>query len=103
MKFAILGTDSDILHLLAAARTDGHEIAWLGDIRPQDVASLASLASGMTDRGNEWELLLDRQVVDAVLIGHGTAINELRAEQVKRLATEGMPLLIVHPIFESVL
>src|SRR3954469_23843737 len=103
MKLAILGTDSDILQLAAAARSERNEIVWLGDVRVEDTAPLYSIAPGMVDRGSEWELLLDRAIADAVLVGHGAASNELRAERVKRLATEGMPLLIVHPAFESVL
>jgi hypothetical protein len=103
MKLAILGTDSDILQLAAAARSARHEIVWLGDVRAEDTGPLASIAPGMADRGGQWELLLDRAIADAVLIGRGTASNELRAERVKRLATEAMPLLIVHPAFESVL
>ena len=103
MKLAILGTDSDILQLAAAARSERHEIVWLGDVRAEDAAAIDSIAPGMADRGSEWELLLDRAIADAVLIGRGTASNELRAERVKRLATEGMPLVIVHPAFESVL
>jgi hypothetical protein len=103
MKLAILGTDSDILQLAAAARSERHEIVWCGDIQPDDGAAMSSIASTVHDRGSEWELLLDRTIADAVLIGRGTASNELQAERVKRLATEGMPLLIVHPAFESVL
>lgn len=103
MKLAILGTDSDILQLAAAARSERHEIVWLGDLRPDDAAAMSSLAAGLHDRGSEWELLLDRAMADGVLIGRGVVSNELRAERVKRLATEGMPLLIVHPAFESVL
>ena len=102
MKLAILGTDSDILQLAAAARSERHEIVWIGDIRSNDTAALASMAP-LIDRGSEWELLLDRAIADAVLVGRGSAPNELRAERVKRLATEGMPLVIVHPAFESVL
>src|SRR4051812_3755201 len=103
MKLAILGTDSDILQLAAAARSERHEIVWLGDIRAEDTSAFNSVAPGMVDRGSEWELLLDRAIADAVLVGRGTASDELRAERVKRLATEAMPLLIVHPAFESVL
>src|SRR3954463_7376157 len=103
MKLAILGTDSDILQLAAAARSERHEIVWLGDIRAEDTSAFNSVAPGMVDRSTEWELLLDRAIADAVLIGRGMASNELRAERVKRLATEGMPLVVVHPAFESVL
>src|SRR4051812_12867191 len=102
MKLAILGTDSEILALAAAARGDGHDIVWLGDVRPGDSA-IAQFAPGLMDRAAEWELLLDRQIVDAVLVGKGTVSNDLRAEQIKRLVTEGMPLLVVHPVFDSVL
>ena len=103
MKLAILGTDSDILQLAAAARSERHEIVWLGDVRVEDAAPLYSIAPGMVDRGGEWELLLDRAIADAVIVGRGAASNELRADRVKRLATEGVPLVIVHPAFESVL
>jgi hypothetical protein len=103
MKLAILGTETEILRLAAAARDQQHEIVWLGDIRSADVATLAALDAQLPDRSAEWELLLDREIVDAVLIGRGTASNELRAEQIKRLAAEGVPLLIAHPAFDSVL
>ena len=65
MKLAILGTDSDILQLAAAARSERHEIVWLGDVRIEYAAPLYSIAPGMVDRGSEWELLLDRAIADA--------------------------------------
>lgn len=103
MELAILGTDPDILQLAAAARSEGHEIVWLGDVRPQDVAATTEFATGSTLRGGEWELLLDRATAAAVLIGHGTLATDELADRVKRLSTEGMPLLVAFPLFESVL
>jgi hypothetical protein len=103
MKLAILGTDSDILHLASAARQQQHEIDWVGDIRTGDAAPLFQIAPGLADRSTEWELLLGRGVVDAVLIGKGNASEEVRIDRVKRLVAEGVPVLIVHPAFESVL
>jgi hypothetical protein len=103
MKLAILGTDSDIVDLAAAARDANHEIVWLGDVRPQDTAAIAPFTTGLADRAGQWELLLDRAISDAVLVGRGTAPSELRAERIKRIVTEGVPLLVVHPAFESVL
>lgn len=102
MHFAILGTDADIFALAAGARELGHKISWCGDVRPGDAAAIADLnaAAAVSD---EWELLLDRASVDGVLVGRGVATAELRAEQLKRLAAEAMPLLVVHPIFDSVL
>jgi predicted dehydrogenase len=103
MKLAILGTNGDILRLAAAARQMGHEIAWIGDVRRADSETIRQLAPQSIDRKAEWELVLDRAFADAVLVGTGEAPADLRAEQLKRLAAEAMPLLVVHPVFESVL
>ena len=103
MKLAILGTDADIVQLLAAARSERFQIVWLGDVRPEDAAAVSVTAPGLIDQASNWELLLDRAIADAVLIGHGTVDDASRAERVKRLVTEGTPLLVVHPAFESVL
>jgi len=103
MKFALLGTDTDALSLAAIVRETGHTIGWLGDVRSQDAPSVAQIAPGLTDRASEWELLLDRRIVDAVVVGRGNLSLELRAEQLKRLAAEAVPLLVVHPALDSVL
>ncbi len=103
MKFAILGTDAEILQLASAARDAGHEIIWLGDVRGEDAAAIGPLVTDRTDRAGEWELLLGQGVVDGVLVGRGSAGGDLRAEQLKRLVVEAVPVLVVHPIFESVL
>ncbi len=57
----------------------------------------------MRHHAADWELLLDRSKADAVLVGRGTDNNDVRAEQLKRLATEAVPMLTVHPILDSVL
>ncbi len=103
MKLAILGTDGDIVQLAAAARELGHEIAWMGDIRGEDAATLRQLVASTSDRAGEWESLLDPGVVDAVLVGAGTAPNDQRAEQLKRLTAASVPLLTVQPVLDSVL
>lgn len=103
MKLAILGSDADVVRLAAAARDAGHELVWLGDIRSDENALLDTLAPDRTVWKREWELLLAQGVVDGVIVGRGLATAELRAEQLIRLVTEAVPLLITHPIFESVL
>jgi predicted dehydrogenase len=103
MKFAILGTDPDILQLAAAARSMGHEFVWLGDVRAEDAAAVRQLVADPADRASDWELLLDRRTADGILVGRGAASADLRGEQLKRLAVEGVPLLVMHPIFDSVL
>src|SRR4051812_32857308 len=103
MKFAILGTDPDILRLVAAARHEGHEFIWVGDIRPFDAEQLGQFVIDRRDQGSKWETLLDRGIADGVFVGRGAATGELRAEQLKRLAAEAIPMLVVHPVFDSVL
>jgi predicted dehydrogenase len=102
MKLAVLGTDQNVLALVAAAGEAGHPIVWLGDVRPEDAADVGQLLPGLTPR-DDWELLLDHATADAVLVGGGTATPDLRAEQLKRLATDAVPLLAVHPASGSVL
>ena len=80
MNIAILGTDADVVRLVAAAVGAGHRIAWLGDVRSQDASALIELAPRLNDRSAEWELLLDGGLADAVLVGSGNASDDLRAE-----------------------
>jgi predicted dehydrogenase len=103
MDLAILGTDADILRLARAAVSQGHRITWLGDVRPVDTSEIGRLAPRLPHRAADWELLLDRSKADAVLVGRGSDNNEVRAEQLKRLATEAVPILASHPVTESVL
>ncbi len=103
MKIGLLGTNDDVLRLAAAARDMGHEIAWVGDVRSQDAADIAELTSRPVDRSREWELLLDGAIADAVIVGGGMAPSELRTEQLRRLAAEKVPLLVVQPVCDRVL
>jgi hypothetical protein len=103
MKLAVLGSDADIVRLVAAAAAEGHELVWVGDVRPGDERAMSRFFPRFGDKSPQWELLLDRNIADAVLVGRGAAGDELRAEQLKRLATEKVPLLVVHPATESVL
>lgn len=103
MQLAVLGTDPDVLALVAAAKSLGHEIVWLGEVRPEDAEAVARLVPPSLAPSTDWEMLLDQATADAVLVGRGTASPELRAEQLKRLVTDAVPLLVVHPACESVL
>jgi hypothetical protein len=103
MKLAILGSDEDILRLAAAARQAGHAMVWLGDIRRDEDPAFGALVADRTVWKREWELLLAQGVVDGVIVGRGSAASDLRAEQLKRLVVEAVPVLVAHPLFESVL
>ncbi|MGD9634627.1 MAG: hypothetical protein AB7G28_05035 [Pirellulales bacterium] len=102
MKLAVLGTDPDIVALVAAATQAGHAIVWLGDVRQEERDPLRELLPGLRV-SDDWESLLDHRLADAVLVGRGNAPESLRAEQLKRLAADIMPVLAVHPIGTSVL
>jgi predicted dehydrogenase len=102
MKLAILGTDADVLALGEAALAAGHQIDWLGDVRPEDAEAIHRLVPGLKGSA-DWESLLDHRLVDAVLVGRGTVSEDLKAEQLKRLVTDAVPTLIVHPATLSVL
>jgi hypothetical protein len=103
MKLAVLGTDPDTVQIAAAAIADGHTIAWIGDVRPEDSQAMRGVAPAVVDQSRAWELVLDRGTADAVIVGRGVATSELRAEQLKRIAAEATPLLATHPACESVL
>jgi hypothetical protein len=103
MRIALLGTDPDLLQLASAAVGEGHVVSWLGDVRNEDAVAVERLAPGRPDQSDEWELVVDRNTADAVFIGRGSAPAELRAEQLKRIAAEAMPMLVVHPACDSVL
>ena len=102
MKFAVLGTDSDALTLVEAALAAGHQVVWLGDVRPVDAAEANRLMPGLA-ASVDWESLLDHGLTDAVLVGRGATGDALRAEQLKRLVADIMPVLAVHPVGTSVL
>jgi hypothetical protein len=103
MKLALLGVDAEILRLAAAARDTGHEITWVGELPAEYAAAIDAIAPQAARHPPHWEVLLGGTIADAVLVGRGTAAPELRAEQLKRLAAEAVPLLVVHPADVSVL
>ena len=101
MRFALLGADSESLPLAAAAVAAGHELAWQGDLSLADREQFPWLAA--VDESEQWEDLLIAETADAILIGRGTAGDDLRARQVQELARLGRPMLMTFPLFTSVL
>lgn len=101
MKLALLGVDPAMLSLAsAAAGTGGHEL-----VAGVEVGTAADHLRQHWPRlqlRDDWEFLLSPGAVDGVLVAR--AINEeQRAEQLRKLIQEGVPLLVSHPIFESML
>ncbi len=101
MRFALLGADAESLPLAAAVVAAGHELGWQGDLSLADREQFPWLAA--VDEADQWEDLLIAETADAILIGHGTASDDLRARQVQELARLGRPMLVTFPLFTSVL
>jgi hypothetical protein len=100
MKLALLGADVESLRLAEAAVAAGHEIAWQGDTAAGDPSAPWA---GPHASGGEWEKLLDAQFADAVIVGHGSGRDDLRAHQVQELVRLERPILVTFPLFRSVL
>jgi hypothetical protein len=101
MKFALLGADAESLPLAAAALAAGHELSWVGDVSGVPSGEFPQLAE--LDEAEAWEDLLVAETADALIIGRGTATDDLRTRQVQELARLGRPMLVTFPLFTSVL
>ena len=71
----VLGVQGDL------ALVDRQEFPWLAE----------------TDESDQWEDLLVAETADAILIGRGTATDDLRARQLQELARLGRPMLVTFP------
>jgi len=100
MKLALLGADHDALSLARAAiRDPRHDLVWIdAGIPPSALSDVAPAAR----RSESWETLLTGTVADAVIVGRGPD-GEVRADQLRKLVQEGIPLLITHPVIDSML
>jgi len=100
MKLALLGIDADTLALADAATKSGqHQVVWACEA-DDAIGPLRQVAPQAKVTG-PWEFLLGSDSVDAVLVARGE--EELRAEQLRKLVQERVPLLVVHPVLESML
>jgi predicted dehydrogenase len=110
MKLALLGTDDETLDLLhwAVAR-GGHELVAAYDVGSR-AGEVRAAAPGVRVEEN-WESLLLGSAVDAVVVARGgaglsaatgIADDERRADQLRKLAQEGIPLLVACPACEAI-
>ncbi|MFO0898273.1 MAG: hypothetical protein U0836_12690 [Pirellulales bacterium] len=99
MKLALLGVDASTL-ALAAAPPEGATVVASADLTPAERAALAQAAPGVPGDAT-WESLLAGGI-DAVLVARGES-EQARVSQVRRLAAEGVPLVIAHPLSRSAL
>ncbi|MBS0209572.1 MAG: hypothetical protein JSS27_11535 [Planctomycetes bacterium] len=99
MRFALLGLTATTHALGQAAQAAGHEVtaAYPGlrsSLEPADAGQSSALA-------DDWQALLGGKIADAVIVGHSA--DELRLEQLRTLIQAGVPLLVEHPVVDSML
>ena len=104
MRLALLGLDDQTRPIARAANGSGlHRIVLACDLPPADRGQMQAMFPGAEE--GPWELLLHEGRIDAVVVAAAAdaAGNELRAEQLRRLAQAGVPMLIAHPVVDSLL
>ena len=101
MKFSLLGADADALKLAAAAaRSHEHELVSAHDVG--DAAAAIREFAPLASIDEHWEGLLSGSPCEAVIVGRG-ADDDARADQLRKLVQAGVPLVISHPIHDSML
>ncbi|MEQ8787381.1 MAG: hypothetical protein RIC55_13830 [Pirellulaceae bacterium] len=102
-KLALLGASHDALEIARAVKSDPRfsVACWLVDDR--DDADLLRLApAGL--RVDEWQAMLSGHLADAVVVSPMEAGDEAsRQEQLRRIAQNETPLLLIQPACEAIL
>jgi hypothetical protein len=101
MQLGFLGLDGEMLELARAAARRGHGLVAAFDVPQQQAQDWAALAP--TARvANSWDELLSNQDIDAFVVSRG-ANDEARADQLRTLVQTGVPMLVAHPVHDSML
>lgn len=101
MNFALLGNDPDALALaLAVTRRADQALVWGHDLGAAE-AALRPAAPGMRV-ADEWEELLAGSVADVVIVAAAVE-QETREDQLRKLAQAAVPMIVSHPVVESML
>ena len=101
MRFALLGVDADALTLAhwVAASAD-HQLVWACEVAGAE-GQLKAFAPAV-QISTFWESLLAGATADAVVVARGANADE-RADQLRKLVQAAIPLLVVHPVDDSML
>ena len=102
IRIAFLGADSDTSNLVRAADADRFFIiagSCEVELHPSAVSSPLLFPF---PRFESWEWLLDQNVVDVVVVARDSD-QDRRAEQLRKLIQVGMPVLVAHPVVDSML
>ncbi|HEY2148298.1 MAG TPA: hypothetical protein VGH32_10200 [Pirellulales bacterium] len=106
MKLAVLGIDDSTQAIVRRAVESGHQLVLLTehDFAGQETELTARLRAALPPRTPEigWETLLHDRPADAVVVARA-ADQELRADELRKLVQAGVPLLVAHPVVDSML
>ncbi|REK12913.1 MAG: hypothetical protein DWQ37_09810 [Planctomycetota bacterium] len=104
IRLAFLGADENTAALAGHALAEGaFELRGLWDAPRSLDPPLAAVADRMgVYPGSAWETLLDDDRIDAVVVARGPD-EDLRAEQLRKFAQTGRPVLVSHPVVTSML
>src|SRR5262249_47724464 len=104
IRLAFLGADHTTSDLAQAA-IDSNRFTLAGicefDLPSGTTDESLRALSERSRRLDHWEALLDQQRVDAAVVARGP--EDLRAEQLRKLIQLGVPLLVSHPVVDSML
>jgi predicted dehydrogenase len=101
MDFAILGDDPPT-RLLAEAilRSRQHRLVLACELG-SEFGAMVRAAPGV-ELASNWEALIGAPAIDAVIVAGG-GNEDLRAEQLRKLAQAGTAMLVAHPVHSSLL
>jgi hypothetical protein len=109
MKLALLGCDDEAVELIAAAHRGGeHQLVAAYDALGYEGRLKAISPQVRFDES--WESLLAARDIQAVIVARAKAApadsslsaEERRCDQLRKLAQEGVPMLVVHPACEMI-
>jgi predicted dehydrogenase len=103
VRIAFLGADADTRGLVRAADASRYFIvAGSCEIESQGLDADPAPVLLPFPRFESWEWMLDQDVVDCVVVARGSD-QDHRAEQLRKLIQIGMPVLVAHPVVDSML
>ncbi|HEV3137377.1 MAG TPA: Gfo/Idh/MocA family oxidoreductase [Pirellulales bacterium] len=106
IRIAFLGVDAFTLPLARAViESSRFELAGVCELDDGFDPRAAEAFAALTRRARQldvWEALLDEQFVDAVVVARG-ADEDRRTDQLRKLIQAAMPVLVSHPVADSML
>ncbi len=106
LRIALLGADAGT-PAIARAILDSSQFELAGTCEFESSSEVQATqqvvrAVGRVRRFDGWEALLDLETVDAVVVARDPD-EDRRAEQLRKLIQAGVPLLVSHPVVDSML